>query len=138
MTNNNKTTLYICRTCKPDGFTGADEDLPGAVFSRGVKEVAGKRDVQGQVLLKTVDCLGVCKRPCTVSFTGEDKFTYVIGDLQCGRDEEAVVEFALSYGESETGITPWRSRPEVVRKGTVARIPPVGYAGPLVSEIEGE
>lgn len=134
MTDNNETTLFICRTCKPDGFIGEDHERSGARFAANVA-AATKEMGTGSLQLKAVDCLGVCKRPCTVAISAENKFTYVIGDLEPGRDEEAVLEFARNYAEAEDGITPWRSRPEVVRKGTVARIPPIGAQSSLVQSI---
>ncbi|MEE9590000.1 MAG: DUF1636 domain-containing protein [Hyphomicrobiaceae bacterium] len=134
MTNLPKTCIYVCNTCRPEGFIGDDEDRPGAVFARALLREAQGRGLTEQIELKAVNCLSVCKRPCTVAVSDAGKFTYVIGDLEPERDTAAVLEFVMKYREAGDGITKWRERPEVVRKGTVARIPPVGHdAAPVTS-----
>lgn len=137
-----KVTIYVCNTCRPDNYVGEDDERPGAILSRALLHATVARGLVEQIELKAVNCLSVCKRPCTLAITEQAKFTYVIGDLKPERDVDAVLEFALKYSKADDGITKWRERPEVVRKGTVARIPPVGHiAAPvatIVSHSEGE
>ena len=136
MTQDATTYIYVCRTCRPEGFAGPDEDRPGARFSRALVERTRTRKLNGRVVVKGVDCLSVCKRPCTAAVVGTAKFAYVIGDLEAGEHVDDLIDFALLYADSEDGITKWRDRPEVVRKHTVARVPPFGHMlGPVV-EIE--
>ena len=136
MTQDPTTYIYVCRTCRPEGFTGPDEDRPGAKFSRSLVARAQARNLNGRVVVKGVECLSVCKRPCTAAVVGTAKFAYVIGDMEDGDHADDLINFALLYADSDDGITKWRDRPEVVRKHTVARVPPFGHAfGPVV-EIE--
>ena len=74
---------------------------------------------------QAVECLAVCKRPCTVAFAAEGKWTYVVGDLDEATNIGDVVSAALSYAVSENGIVPWKERPQAFRRGVVARIPPL-------------
>ncbi len=76
---------------------------------------------------KAVDCLAVCKRPCTVALSGDGKWTYVVGDLQPDTHPDDVVNAALSYGATANGIIPWKERPQSFRKGVISRIPPLGF-----------
>jgi predicted metal-binding protein len=125
-------------TCKPEGYTGEDADRPGGILARELVASARDKGIDVDVVLKGVDCLSVCKRPCTVSVSGAGKFTYVIGDLEPGRDVDDILAFALLYGESADGITKWRDRPVVVRKHTIARVPPIGSLSNLVGDIENK
>lgn len=136
MSDTSKTTIYVCNTCKPEGFVGEDAERPGAVLAKDLARAARERGIELDVELKAVTCLSVCKRPCTVSISGEGKFTYIVGDLEPGRDTEDLLAFAELYGAAEDGITTWRDRPECVRKHTVARVPPIASGSDLVSDIE--
>ena len=137
MTRTATTTIYVCNTCRPEGFTGPDEDRPGAVFARALVARTRARDLDGRVAVKGVECLSVCKRPCTAAVVGTAKFAYVIGDLDSGSHADDLLDFALLYADACDGITTWRQRPEVVRENTVARVPPFGHGLSPVLEIEG-
>ena len=136
MTGDATTTIYVCKTCKPEGFAGPDEDRPGAVFGRALLARSRTRDLAGRVAVRGVECLSVCKRPCTAAVAGTAKFAYVIGDLDAETHADDLLDFALLYDEAPDGITTWRARPEVVRKSTVARVPPFGHRLAPVLEIE--
>ena len=75
-----------------------------------------------------VECLAVCKRPCTVSLVGESKWTYVIGDLDKDADADAVIASARLFAATNNGIIPWKERPDCFKKGVVSRTPPLGFA----------
>ena len=81
------------------------------------------------VALKAVECLSVCKRPCTVALAAPGKWTYVVGDLDRDSHLEDIVVCARRYAASPDGIVPWRERPLCFRKGVVSRTPPLVSAG---------
>ncbi len=118
-------TIFVCVSCRRS-LGNAEEafDQPG----RGLAEAlnARLRDAgQTGVTVTPVDCLAVCKRPCTVALVGADKWTYLIGDLDPESHAEEIVSAALSFAASENGIVPWRERPASFRKGVIARVPPI-------------
>ncbi len=118
------TTVFICVTCR-----GRDDDSarPGrALYDAVVARLADCGDAA--VTVAPVECLAVCKRPCTVALAGAGKWTCVVGDLDLGRGADDVIAAALGYQASETGIIPWRERPLSFRKGVVSRTPPVPAA----------
>jgi predicted metal-binding protein len=39
-----------------------------------------------------------------------------------------LVSFVQSYQKSDYGLVPWRERAEVLRKGMVARVPPMHWS----------
>jgi len=84
----------------------------------------------GDVTVTPVECLAVCKRPCTVAVTAQEKWVYIIGDLDPAQHADEVVEAALAYQRSEDGIVPWKERPPTFRKSVVARLPPWGFTQP--------
>jgi predicted metal-binding protein len=80
------------------------------------------------IALKAVECLSVCKRPCTIALAAPGKWTYVIGDLISDSHLEDIVVGARRYAVSPDGIVPWRERPLCFRKGVVSRTPPIASA----------
>ena len=95
----------------------------------GLFEALGERLAsEPDVALKPVECLSVCKRPCTVALAAPGKWTYVVGDLNCASHLEDIVAAARRYAASSDGIVPWRERPLSFRKGVVSRTPPLGLA----------
>jgi len=117
------TTIFICISCSVDG---ARSDRPGRVLFEQVGDAIAARPGCG-VAVKAVDCLAVCKRPCTVALAGAGKWTYVVGDLSPDAHADDVLAAALSYGEAENGIIPWRQRPQAFRKGVISRVPPLSF-----------
>jgi predicted metal-binding protein len=90
-----------------------------------VKTAIGSSD---HVQVRPVQCLSVCKRPATVAVTSADGYTFLFGDLQTESGTAALVSFVKSYRSSDYGLVPWRERADVLRKGMVARVPPMRWS----------
>lgn len=118
-------TIFVCVSCRRSlGDAEESFDQPG----RRLVDTLQARMWDGghtSVTVTPVDCLAVCKRPCTVALAGADKWTYLIGDLDPDSHAEEIVAAALSFAASENGIVPWRERPNSFRKGVIARVPPI-------------
>jgi predicted metal-binding protein len=109
-------TLLVCVTCK------SDEGLLG----QGLFDALGEPLATApEVALRPIECLSVCKRPCTVALAAPGKWTYVVGDLACQSHLGDIVTAARLYAASSDGIVPWRERPLSFRKGVVSRTPPL-------------
>ncbi len=113
--------LYVCTTCRAEGDTS--EIRAGARLRAALDARLGAAPVPG-LRIEPVECLSVCKRPCTVAVASAGRWTYVYGDL----DPESAAETLLAglglYAGTPDGIVPWRARPEIFKRGVVARIPP--------------
>jgi len=109
-------TLLVCITCKSD-----EAPLGQALFAALGGRLAGAPEIA----LRPIECLSVCKRPCTVALAGPGKWTYVVGDLTCESHLGDIVTAARLYAASSDGIVPWRERPLSFRKGVVSRTPPL-------------
>jgi len=110
-------TVHVCVTCRlaadaPDG-PGA-----GARLAAALQEAAGPG-----VTVVPVECLSVCKRPVTVGFSAPGRWTYVYGDFP-PESADLILAAAAQYAAAPQGLIPWRERPEALKRGVVARIPP--------------
>jgi predicted metal-binding protein len=113
-------TLLVCITCKTEA----------GPMGPGLFEALGERLAsESGIALKAVECLSVCKRPCTVALAAPGKWTYVVGDLDRDLHLEDIVVCARRYAASPDGIVPWRERPLCFRKGVVSRTPPLASVG---------
>ncbi len=119
--------ILVCATCRAAGGD-PDAPRPGALLAAGLRD-ALDATLDAGVSVETVECLSVCKRPCTVALSGEGRWTYVYGDLDPAMGVETLLTFARQYRETPDGIVPWRERAEPIRKGVVARLPPLPIAG---------
>jgi predicted metal-binding protein len=71
-------------------------------------------------------CLGNCSRGPSAALRCNGSWTYVFGGLDptCA---SALVEGARLLAAAPDGILPWRGRPAPLKRGLVARVPPIGY-----------
>src|ERR1700722_2008624 len=113
-------TLVVCVTCKSE----AGPMGPGLF-----EALAERLSSEPGVALKAVECLSVCKRPCTVALAAPGKWTSVVGVLNRASHLEDIVVGARRYAASPDGIVPWRERPLCFRKGVVSRTPPLASVG---------
>ncbi len=111
--------ISVCVSCRGD----VETDLPGERLLAALRRQADPVAVS----VRAVQCLSVCKRPCTAALTGPDRYTYVFGDLDSETAAEALLEGAATYRSQEHGYMLWRERPEALRRGIVARIPPLPW-----------
>jgi predicted metal-binding protein len=51
----------------------------------------------------------------------------VFGGLEAETDAAALVEGARLLARAEDGVMPWRGRPEVLKCGLIARVPPIDF-----------
>jgi predicted metal-binding protein len=115
-------TIHVCVTCR-DAATPDGAERPGARLLRFLEDAAAEG--AGPIEIVPVECLSVCKRPCTIGFSAPGKWTYVYGDLAPETSAETIMAGAALYAQAPDGIIPWKQRPDALKKGVVARIPPL-------------
>ena len=118
------TTVYVCVTCRTEG--DAAETRAGRRLHDALAAAFGPDPA---VTLVPVECLSVCRRPCTVSFAAPGKWTYVYGDLPAEGSAAVVAEAARLYAAAPEGLIPWKLRADPIKRGVVARVPPLSPAG---------
>jgi predicted metal-binding protein len=113
--------VHVCTTCRAQGEPLEPRDQrAGARLYQALKE--SRRS--GDASVEPVECLSVCKRPCTISFSAAGCWTYIYGDFSAD-DAAAIWAAAKLYAEAPQGLIPWRQRPDALKKGVVARVPPL-------------
>jgi predicted metal-binding protein len=113
-----RATLTVCTTCKGAGWTG-DGPRPGARLHAAL----AASDLPPGVTVRAAECLSVCGDGCTVALQAPGKWSYVYARLD-DTHIPAILDGAARYAAAPDGIVPWRDRPEVFRRQSVARIPP--------------
>ncbi len=109
-------TLHVCTTCRA-GLPDEGDSCAGARLHAAIAE-------RSDVRVAPVACLSACNNGCAVALSAPGKWSYVYGRMTMD-DIDAIVEGASLYAASADGIVPWRERPTVFRKQSLARIPPM-------------
>jgi len=113
--------VYVCVTCRPPGET--DSVLrPGAVLAAATADAAAGTEVE----VRPMRCLGNCSRGPTAALRSDRAWTYVFGGLD-ESSAAALVQGARLLAGASDGILPWRERPAVLKRGLIARVPPLGF-----------
>ena len=121
------TIIYVCTTCRrPDD--PEDYPRPGAALADATILAAKNSGIAVQPLR----CLANCKRGCSAVLRRTDSsapsWTYVFGNLDPNADATALVQGAQLLAGSADGLMPWRGRPDALKRGLSARIPPFGFS----------
>jgi predicted metal-binding protein len=113
-------TVVVCTSCRDE--TGSDaHPRAGAILARNAKVAAN-----GEVRVATVECLGNCKRRLSAAILRENCWSYVFGDLSTDNGLDLVAGAKL-FASSSDGLISWRGRPDSLKRGLVARIPPLDF-----------
>jgi predicted metal-binding protein len=116
--------VYVCITCRhPDGPD--TEPRPGAILAAATAEAA-----EGSgVVIKPVRCLANCTRGLSAAVRCNGSWTYVFGGLDAAC-ASALVDGARLLASAADGIMPWRGRPQSLKRGLIARVPPINFEEP--------
>ena len=112
-------TIVVCSSCRDE--SGSDmHPRAGHLLGLDVCDAA----VGANIAVRQVECLGNCKRRLSAALLRDGCWSYVFGDLspESGSD---LVAGAKLFAKSQDGLIPWRGRPDSLKRGLVARIPPV-------------
>ena len=115
-------TVIVCITCRrptdPEDFP-----RPGLAFAAAVAEAAKDTGVR----IKRVRCLANCKRGLSAAVRREAGWTYIFGDLDPATAAPALIAGARLFARADNGVMPWRDRPQPLKTGLIARVPPDDY-----------
>ena len=116
--------LVVCTTCRRASAAGQTAPSDAAEAPRDGLRLSQALAARG-IAHDRQECFSACTRGCVITLRGSGRWTYVQGALDPDQDLEAVITMAAAYTASADGVVPWRSRPEIIRKNTIARIPPL-------------
>jgi predicted metal-binding protein len=123
-------TVWVCITCRAAGDP-ADVDTvdsaapepprPGLLLAEATAAAAVNAP---DISVQRVRCLGNCGRGLSAAIRCDNAWTYVFGGLDASRDGLNLIAGARLLASAADGIMPWRGRPEPLKRGLIARIPP--------------
>jgi len=114
-------TIYVCITCRgPDGLVR--DPLPGAVLAAATVRAAEGTGIR----VRPIRCLANCSRGPSAAMRANGSWTYIFGGLNPA-SAPALVIGARMLAQAPDGILPWRGRPDVLKRGLVARTPPLDF-----------
>jgi len=113
--------IYVCITCRPVGEPDG-ELRPGAELAAATAHAAAGTEVE----VRPIRCLANCTRGPSAAMRSNGSWTYVFGglDASCAA---ALIEGARLLARAADGILPWRGRPAPLKRGLIARIPPIDF-----------
>ena len=112
-------TIRVCTTCRAEG------EAEGPRAGARLYDALCQSRREGDPRIAGVECFSVCKRPCTISFSAPGAWTYVYGDFAAETDPQEIIAAARQFGAAPQGLIPWKERPTSLKKGVVARLPPM-------------
>jgi predicted metal-binding protein len=113
--------IYVCITCRPAGEPDSSA-RPGAILAAATGAAAAGTEVE----VRPMRCLANCSRGPSAALRCNGSWTYVFGglDVSCA---QALVDGARMLAGAADGILPWRGRPEPLKRGLIARVPPLDF-----------
>jgi len=117
--------VYVCVTCRRQGEQECALDYepkPGALLA-----AATERAAEGSgVTVRRLRCLANCSRGPSAALRCNGSWAYVFGGLD-ERNAGALIEGAQLLARAGDGILPWRGRPDILKRGLIARVPPLDF-----------
>jgi len=113
--------IYVCITCRRAGEPDR-EPRPGVLLADATERAAEGTEVE----VRRLRCFANCSRGPSAALRANGSWTYVFGGLDetCA---EALIVAARMMANAPDGILPWRGRPERLKRGLIARVPPIGF-----------
>ena len=128
----NKTVLSICSTCRD----GDEENLKKRGGQRLLENIVAYFNYKKLPFLKLreVRCMSQCKRSCVISFTSNNCFTYVFGDINPKDPQyvKSLFDLVILYGKAEEGFLRRRDRPELFKSNILGRLPAISSKSPII------
>ena len=117
------TEIVVCTTCRSP-HTAREMPADGLQLLEAVEAAGGAHHDFGHA--RGQACMSGCSRGCVVAFQATGKHTYLIGDLRADAETAAdVVHCARLHLSHSDGSMAWGDRPERLRRGILAKVPPL-------------
>lgn len=107
--------LVVCSTCAEGRGQALLEALENEALAR-----------DWALPIRAQACMAACQHSCTVALQGEGKHSYLFGQLAPDADcVQALLAVAAQHAEAGDGLLAWERRPERLKRGLIARLPPL-------------
>jgi predicted metal-binding protein len=128
---NPRPVVMVCITCHvataPSESSPSDAPRAGSRLADATLVAAADSPVSVQ----RIRCLGNCNRGLSAAIRAQHTWSYVFGGLDLAADGPSLIIGAQLLAQSADGLMPWRERPECLKRGLIARIPPQDFSGDL-------
>ena len=114
-------TLHVCTTCKMGRPLPEGAAPPGARLLAALAAAGAPRGVR----IMPVECLSACDHGCNIALSGPGRWSYVYRGMESDADVADILAGAAAYAATKDGLVPWRERPVIFRRQSLARIPPM-------------
>ncbi len=122
-------TLFVCTSCASVWKDGKTIGKSGGQQLLEQLLQYPNWDLRDEWQIQPVECMSACSHSCAISFAAIGKYTYLFGDLPYSEENLSAIADVLNcadnYYLSPDGLLPWSERPAALKKGVVARIPPI-------------
>jgi predicted metal-binding protein len=117
------TEVIVCTTCRP-ADTSRELPAAGQILLEAVLALQDRQPDAG-LHVRGIACMSGCGRACTVALQAPGKPTYYFGDLSADRETAVqVLACAALHALNIDGALPRSQRPERLRGGILAKLPP--------------
>jgi predicted metal-binding protein len=113
--------VFVCRSCRDEAEPNA-EPRPGALLAEAAIQLGKAEGID----VRSVNCLANCKRGLSATMRSADGWSYVFGGLTADHADDLLTGARL-LAAAPDGLMPWRGRPDILKRGMVARIPPLHF-----------
>ena len=115
--------VLVCITCRTAVDPSNSPNIGAALAEATLVAAANAPDIS----VRRVRCLGNCSRGPSAAIRCEKAWTYVFGGLDPTHDGPSLIIAARLLAQTADGIMPWRGRPACLKRGLIARVPPIDY-----------
>ncbi len=113
--------IYVCTTCRQQGKPES-EPRPGALLAAATEQAAAGTEV----VVRRLRCLANCAHGPSAAMRANGSWTYLFGGLDVA-NADALIQGARLLAGAADGILPWRGRPDILKRGLIARVPPLDF-----------
>lgn len=100
-------------------------DRGGHHLLQSLRELSQDWEFQSEYRIEAATCLSACNRRCVIALAASNKTTLIFGDLSPLESAADILQLATQYHTSHDGLIPRQERPDRLKKGILARIPPL-------------
>lgn len=119
-------TLFVCVLCRSSAIDQQQTGVSAGqlLFNRLSEELVACDGCE-VIRLQPVRCMGACSRACVVAFAASAKLTFILSKLSPTHSIPDLRQFSRQYIACSEGKVPYKERPEAVKTGIHAVLPPL-------------
>jgi len=118
-------TLFVCVLCRFSETEQKTDLSAGQALLNQLTEELERCTWREALRLQPVRCMGACSRSCVVAFAAPTKLTFILNELSPTLSVPELLQFGQQYITCDEGKVPYKERPEAVKKGIHAVLPPL-------------